>query len=57
MITPPRSIPVTAPRVAEAAPSAHDRVYRGLRSRIMFGQIAPGAALTLRGSDGNSASR
>lgn len=29
--------------------SAHDRVYRGLRTRIMLGQIAPGQALTLRG--------
>ncbi|TNF18508.1 MAG: GntR family transcriptional regulator [Rhodobacteraceae bacterium] len=29
--------------------STHDRVYRGLRSQIMYGQIAPGAALTLRG--------
>ncbi|MEC3861856.1 GntR family transcriptional regulator [Mesobacterium sp. TK19101] len=29
--------------------SAHDRVYRGLRSRIMVGEIPPGAALTLRG--------
>ncbi|PYG28560.1 GntR family transcriptional regulator [Pelagimonas varians] len=29
--------------------SAHDRVYRGLRTRIMHGQIAPGQALTLRG--------
>jgi DNA-binding GntR family transcriptional regulator len=29
--------------------SAHDRVYRGLRTRIMLGQIAPGEALTLRG--------
>ncbi len=28
---------------------AHDRVYRGLRSRIMHGEIAPGQALTLRG--------
>ncbi len=27
----------------------HDKVYRGLRSRIMFGRIAPGQALTLRG--------
>jgi DNA-binding GntR family transcriptional regulator len=34
----------------EATPtSAHDRVYRGLRSRIMHGEIGPGAALTLRG--------
>ncbi|ETA51784.1 GntR family transcriptional regulator [Ponticoccus alexandrii] len=29
--------------------SAHDRVYRGLRTRIMLGQIPPGQALTLRG--------
>ncbi|MBT9384218.1 GntR family transcriptional regulator [Pseudooceanicola sp. CBS1P-1] len=33
----------------DPSPSAHDRVYRGLRSRIMHGQIAPGQALTLRG--------
>ncbi|MEN8709095.1 MAG: GntR family transcriptional regulator [Paracoccaceae bacterium] len=29
--------------------SAHDRVYRGLRTRIMHGQLRPGQALTLRG--------
>lgn len=28
---------------------AHDRVYRQLRSRIMYGELMPGAALTLRG--------
>ena len=28
---------------------AHDRVYRGLRARIMHGEILPGQALTLRG--------
>ena len=28
---------------------AHDRVYRTLRSRIMYGEMEPGAALTLRG--------
>lgn len=33
----------------DIAASAHDRVYRGLRTRIMHGQIAPGQALTLRG--------
>ncbi len=33
----------------DPAPAAHDRVYRGLRSRIMYGEIAPGQALTLRG--------
>jgi len=30
-------------------PSAHDRVYRGLRSRVMHGEIGPGQPLTLRG--------
>jgi len=33
----------------DPTPSAHDRVYRGLRTRIMHGDIAPGQALTLRG--------
>lgn len=40
------------PRPADppaALPAAHDRVYRSLRTRIMHGEIAPGAALTLRG--------
>lgn len=39
----------TAPRPADATGAAHDRVYRALRARIMHGEIAPGAALTLRG--------
>ena len=34
---------------SDPAPAAHDRIYRGLRTRIMHGEIAPGAALTLRG--------
>ncbi len=29
--------------------AAHDRVYRTLRTRIMHGEMDPGAALTLRG--------
>ena len=34
----------------EPAPSAaHDRVYRGMRSRIMHGDLPPGQALTVRG--------
>jgi DNA-binding GntR family transcriptional regulator len=38
------------PRQSEPVPvAAHDRVYRSLRSRIMFGEISPGASLTLRG--------
>ncbi|APZ52967.1 GntR family transcriptional regulator [Salipiger abyssi] len=40
---------VTPPRATEIVTSAHDRVYRGLRTRIMLGQIAPGESLTLRG--------
>ncbi len=40
---------IIAQRPTEAAPAAHDRVYRTLRTRIMHGEIAPGAALTLRG--------
>ena len=33
----------------DAGASAHEHVYRGLRSRIMHGQISPGRPLTLRG--------
>ena len=40
---------LATPRLPDPAASAHDRVYRRLRSRIMQGQIAPGQALTLRG--------
>jgi len=29
--------------------AAHERVYRALRGRIMYGEIEPGVALTLRG--------
>ncbi|MEX0348955.1 MAG: GntR family transcriptional regulator [Paracoccaceae bacterium] len=36
-------------RVPDHTPVAHDRVYRSLRTRIMHGEIAPGASLTLRG--------
>lgn len=42
----------TSPRPSDPAPvtsSAHDRVYRALRARIMYGDIGPGQALTLRG--------
>lgn len=37
------------PRPESSPTSAHDRVYRGLRTRIMHGEIGPGQALTLRG--------
>ena len=36
-------------RTTEQTASAHDRVYRVLRTRIMHGEIAPGQAMTLRG--------
>ncbi|MBY4894903.1 GntR family transcriptional regulator [Rhodobacteraceae bacterium N5(2021)] len=38
------------PRPTETgAAVAHDRVYRALRSRIMYGEVPPGEAMTLRG--------
>ena len=40
---------LVAPRPDPIPNSAHDRVYRGLRSRIMHGELPPGHALTLRG--------
>lgn len=36
-------------RQPDGAMAAHDRVYRNLRSRIMYGEIQPGVTLTLRG--------
>lgn len=36
-------------RPTDHSTSAHDRVYRSLRLRIMHGDLAPGQALTLRG--------
>ena len=37
------------PRPQDSVTSAHDRVYRGLRTRIMHGDLPPGQSLTLRG--------
>jgi DNA-binding GntR family transcriptional regulator len=39
-------------RLSEANLPAHERVYRTLRTRVMHGLVAPGAALTLRGVAG-----
>lgn len=40
----------TTPLRNEPSPtSAHDKVYRGLRARIMHGDVTPGHAFTLRG--------
>ncbi|WP_223425048.1 GntR family transcriptional regulator [Tateyamaria pelophila] len=36
-------------RPRDTATAAHDQVYRRLRSRIMYGDMTPGQALTLRG--------
>ncbi|MEQ9694462.1 GntR family transcriptional regulator [Shimia sp. SDUM112013] len=40
---------LTQTRPQDSSSSAHDRVYRRLRTRIMHGEIEPGQALTLRG--------
>lgn len=37
------------PKLSEPTGSAHERVYRTLRTQIMHGEILPGQALTLRG--------
>ena len=37
------------PRPLDPGSSAHERLYRTLRSQIMHGELTPGAALTLRG--------
>jgi len=37
------------PRNPDAKPSAHDRVYRTLRTNIMHGILPPGHQMTLRG--------
>jgi DNA-binding GntR family transcriptional regulator len=44
MQRPPRSLPADPSTL-----SAHDRVYRTLRTRVMHGEMDPGQALTLRG--------
>lgn len=36
-------------RLSDTTTSVHDHVYRALRTRIMHGEVAPGAAMTLRG--------
>ena len=36
-------------RQTDPSTAAHDRVYRALRSAIMYGEMAPGTSLTLRG--------
>ncbi|AZV79664.1 GntR family transcriptional regulator [Parasedimentitalea marina] len=40
---------MVSPRPSDVSTSAHERVYRALRTRIMHGEIGPGQALTLRG--------
>jgi len=38
-----------APRSADANAAAHERLYRTLRLQVMYGELSPGQALTLRG--------
>lgn len=38
-----------SPRPTDPNAAAHERVYRSLRQQVMHGELAPGAALTLRG--------
>jgi DNA-binding GntR family transcriptional regulator len=48
MITPSQHpAPLTPP--SEAGIAAHERVYRTLRTRIMYGELDPGVSLTIRG--------
>jgi DNA-binding GntR family transcriptional regulator len=50
MTAEPRPAPEKATeKAADSTARAHDRVYRALRARIMHGEMAPGASLTLRG--------
>ncbi len=37
------------PRTSDASASAHERVYRAIRTQVMHGELPPGTALTLRG--------
>lgn len=39
----------TQPRPTETAASAHETLYRSLRTQIMHGELEPGLSLTLRG--------
>ena len=43
-----RAIPEKV-RLRDTSHSAHERVYRALRARVMHGELAPGHVLTLRG--------
>lgn len=42
----------SANRPADSVAATHDQVYRTLRTRIMYGVLGPGKALTLRGIAG-----
>lgn len=47
--SPTSTAPASAPAASPPQPSAHERLYRSLRGRIMLGELPPGKALTLRG--------
>lgn len=46
---PSHAVYTAPPTAAPQTGAAHERVYRGLRGRIMHGALKPGQALTLRG--------
>jgi DNA-binding GntR family transcriptional regulator len=45
----PADVTARRRRAPEAGAAMHDRVYRLLRTRILYGILPPGASLTLRG--------
>jgi DNA-binding GntR family transcriptional regulator len=49
MITPDATPATTPPSGNEAGIAAHERVFRTLRGRIMYGELDPGVPLTIRG--------
>lgn len=38
-----------SPGVTSVASPAHEQVYQGLRARVLFGEMAPGQAVTIQG--------
>jgi len=49
MLTPDTTQAPPSQTSTEAGLAAHERVYRNLRSRIMYGELDPGVPLTIRG--------
>lgn len=43
------TVPQNRPRFSDPGLAAHDRLYRTLRQQILYGELPPGKALTVRG--------